>query len=125
MLWHNVGLAFVIHIGITSHLSPSTVFLALNSGQFCDDYLRSLVPSLFGRPGLQQPLVTLPGYLQFWGWVFVLVTVGIAFFQPEKNFTEEEERGRQQQQQQYAGGKGRAEDLEQVAVSNVRQFITD
>ena len=93
------------------------MFLALNSGQFCDDYLRTLSPSLFGPPGQQQPLVTLPGYLQFWGWVFVLVSVGIAFFQPEKNFTEEEERSRQLgHEQQYINNK----DLEQAAVANVR-----
>ena len=45
-----------------------------------------------------------PRYLKFWGWVFVLVTAGIALFQPEKNFTDEEERERDRKQAEEAEG---------------------
>ncbi|GAX76176.1 hypothetical protein CEUSTIGMA_g3620.t1 [Chlamydomonas eustigma] len=85
-------------IGTTlGYFTSFTVFLALNSGQFCDDYIRSWsLSQVLGLdpPGQKLALVTLQGYLQFWGWFFVLATVTIAFFKKEKNFTEEEEKER-------------------------------
>ena len=46
------------------YFTSFTVFLALNSGQFCDTYLRVWAPSLLGAPGQQLPLVTLPRWGQ-------------------------------------------------------------
>ncbi|KAI5955355.1 hypothetical protein KGF54_001916 [Candida jiufengensis] len=62
-------------IGInTGYFSSFTIFLALNSPDFANKYLRS-VPKDIG-------LFTLGQYLTFWGWVYILVT-GIVFFIPE------------------------------------------
>lgn len=101
----NVGYASTCQtIGVTlGYFTSFTVFLALNNGAFCDSYVRSWAPAwLFGQHGAQVPLVSLPGYLRFWGWVFALATVGIAVLQPEKNFTEEEERERQKRHEAAA-----------------------
>lgn len=98
----NVGYASTCQTvgGTIGYFTSFTVFLALSSGAFCDTYLRSWAPAwMVGAPGMQEPLVSLPGYLRFWGWVFALVTLGIAFLQPETNFTDEEQHQRERQRQ--------------------------
>lgn len=56
------------------YFSSFTVFLALSSPEFANRYLRS-VPKSTG-------LFSLSGYLAFWGWMYILVTV-LLFFIPE------------------------------------------
>lgn len=51
------------------------LFIALESAEFCNGYLRS-IPSDKG-------LVTLPGFLYFWGWVFIGTTTLVAIFKHE------------------------------------------
>ncbi|QFZ27743.1 putative uncharacterized membrane protein [Clavispora lusitaniae] len=56
------------------YFSSFTVFLALNSPEFANKYLRE-TPKDTG-------LFSLGGYLAFWGWAYLLVTIFI-FFVPE------------------------------------------
>ncbi|TIB66898.1 hypothetical protein E3P77_01993 [Wallemia ichthyophaga] len=68
----------------TGYFLSFTVFLALNSIEFSNKYFRSTP--------LEVPLVTLGGYLQFFGAVFVLFTVWLTFFKKEENvITDEDE----------------------------------
>jgi len=60
-------------------------FLVLNDPTTCNKYLRSTP--------LDEPMVTLAGFLFFWGWVFVVVTVFIVLFKTEKPDPEDEELG--------------------------------
>jgi PAT family acetyl-CoA transporter-like MFS transporter 1 len=53
-----------------------TIFLALNSPEFCNSYLRT-VPSNEG-------IVSLGGYLSFWGIVYIAFTIALALFKREK-----------------------------------------
>eukprot|EP00798_Chlamydomonas_sp_ICE-L_P022954 gene22954-30138_t len=83
-------------IGTTTGFFTSfTVFLALNNPRFCNDYVRTwpLLRAIFGLspPGHEIGIFTLPGYLRFWGWVFILVTVALAFFKKEDAEVGEEE----------------------------------
>ena len=58
-----------------AHFSASfTVFLALSDPEFCTRMLGTQV-------GV--PLVTLAGYMKFWGWVYLAVTVVLALFKKE------------------------------------------
>lgn len=52
-----------------------TVFLAFNSVEFSNKYFRSTP--------LDYPLVSLSGYLKFGAVAYIVVTVYLAFFQPE------------------------------------------
>ncbi|ODV78990.1 MFS general substrate transporter [Suhomyces tanzawaensis NRRL Y-17324] len=62
-------------VGINSgYFLSFTIFLALSSPDFANKYLRS-VP-------LEQGLFTLGQYLNFWGWVYLVVT-GLLYFIPE------------------------------------------
>jgi len=56
--------------------SSSSIFLALNSVDFCNNYLRWHAAS--------EPLLSLSHYFWFWGWLFVLFTVYlcVAFKEP-------------------------------------------
>lgn len=64
-------------IGLNSgYFLSFTVFLSFNSPDFANKYLRS-VPSPLGALSLKQ-------YLQFWGWMYFLVTVFIAWKVPEQ-----------------------------------------
>lgn len=56
------------------YFSSFTVFLALSSPEFANKYIRK-TPQISG-------LVSLSGYLAFWGWMYILVT-GLLFFIPE------------------------------------------
>ena len=53
-----------------------TVFLALNSPSFANRWLRAAL--------LDVGVLTLGGYLTFWGWAYLAVTVGLAVFKREE-----------------------------------------
>lgn len=58
------------------------VFIALESTSFCNTYLRS-------EP-LDEGIVTLSGFLYFWGIVFLVTTTIVAFFKHERHPSEEQ-----------------------------------
>jgi len=60
------------------YFTSFTAFLALNDADFCNNYLRA-VP-------YKEGILPLAGYLKFWGWFFVVITVLIAVFKHEINF---------------------------------------
>ncbi|KAL7273958.1 hypothetical protein RUND412_003156 [Rhizina undulata] len=64
-------------VGLTAGQFLSfTVFLAFNSPDFANRYFRS-APQDVG-------LMTLSGYLTFWGWLYLAVTIGLAIFKKEE-----------------------------------------
>ncbi|GIL91611.1 hypothetical protein Vretifemale_19225 [Volvox reticuliferus] len=70
-------------VGQTTGIFTSfTIFLALQDADFCNAFIRrnKLLGSLFGSQPSDVGLVSLAGYLRFWGWTFVAVTVFIALF---------------------------------------------
>ncbi|GAO14817.1 uncharacterized protein UV8b_04053 [Ustilaginoidea virens] len=70
-------------VGLTAgHFMSYTVFLALNAGDFANKWFRS-VPS-------EEGLVSLGGYLRFWGWTYIVVTVGLGFFKGEDKSQDED-----------------------------------
>lgn len=63
-------------VGLTAgHFLSYTVFLAFNSPDFANRWFRS-TPS-------EEGVMTLGGYLTFWGWAYLLVTVGLAVLKRE------------------------------------------
>lgn len=68
-------------VGLTagSFLSH-TVFLALQAPDFANAWFRA-VPKEYG-------LLTLGGYMTFWGWAYLIVTVGLAFLKKEDKTNE-------------------------------------
>lgn len=63
-------------VGLTGgHFLSFTVFLAFNSPDFANRWFRS-TPS-------PQGVMTLGGYLTFWGWAYLLVTLGLAVLKRE------------------------------------------
>ncbi|KAK1093524.1 hypothetical protein LTR48_002119 [Friedmanniomyces endolithicus] len=63
-------------VGLTAgHFLSYTVFLALSSPDFTNKYFRT-TPSAHG-------LMTLDSYLQFWGWAYLLATLGLALLKRE------------------------------------------
>jgi len=62
------------------YFTSFTAFLALNDAGFCNKYLRRA--SARAATGI----LSLTAYLRFWGWVYLIVTVGIALFKREVNF---------------------------------------
>lgn len=63
-------------VGLTAgHFMSYTVFLALNASDFANKWIRT-TPS-------DEGLVSLGGYLTFWGWAYILVTIGLALFKRE------------------------------------------
>ena len=63
-------------VGLTAgHFLSYTVFLAFNSPDFANRWFRS-TPSKEG-------VMTLGGYLTFWGWGYLLVTLGLALLKKE------------------------------------------
>lgn len=70
-------------VGLTAgHFLSYTVFLAFNSKDFANRYFRS-VP-------LDTGLLSLGTYLTFWGWAFILITIGLALFKREDKARNEE-----------------------------------
>ncbi|KAF6033593.1 SLC33A1 [Bugula neritina] len=73
----NVGWASTCNaVGQTAgYFMGNVVFLALESPEFCNNYLRS-VPQATG-------LVTIQGFMFFWAWVFIIATTLTAIFKSE------------------------------------------
>ncbi|MCJ1308207.1 hypothetical protein MMC25_001860 [Agyrium rufum] len=70
-------------VGLTAGQFLSyTVFLAFNSPDFANRYFRS-TPSEVG-------VMTLGGYLTFWGWAYLVVTLGLAFLKKEEKTLDRE-----------------------------------
>ncbi|KAM3434202.1 hypothetical protein MY4824_005541 [Beauveria thailandica] len=70
-------------VGLTAgHFMSYTVFLALNASDFANKWFRT-VPSDDG-------LVSLAGYLTFWGWMYIIVTIGLGFMKREEKSQNEE-----------------------------------
>ncbi len=70
-------------VGLTAGQFLSyTVFLALNSADFANKWFRD-VP----RP---EGLISLGGYLTFWGWFYLVVTVGLAVVKREERSKNED-----------------------------------
>ncbi len=64
-------------VGLTAGQFLSyTVFMAFNSADFANRWFRAAPQA--------QGLITLGGYLTFWGWVYLLVTVGLAVLKREE-----------------------------------------
>lgn len=63
-------------VGLTAGQFMSyTVFLAFNSPDFTNKY--------FGTHLVDEGIMTLGGYLIFWGWVYILVTIGLGVLKRE------------------------------------------
>ena len=63
-------------VGLTGgHFLSFTVFLALHTKDFANSWLRS-VPKEHG-------IWSLGGYLAFWGWAYIIVTIGLALLKRE------------------------------------------
>lgn len=70
-------------VGLTAgHFLSYTVFLAFNSADFANRWFRS-VPNDKG-------MMTLGGYLTFWGWAYIVVTFGLAFLKREEKTKNED-----------------------------------
>ncbi|KAH8152910.1 uncharacterized protein LAJ45_03136 [Morchella importuna] len=64
-------------VGLTAGQFLSfTVFLAFNAPEFSNRYFRT-VPQTYG-------LMTLSGYLKFWGWAYLIITLGLALIKKEE-----------------------------------------
>jgi PAT family acetyl-CoA transporter-like MFS transporter 1 len=63
-------------VGLTAGQFMSyTVFLAFNAPEFANKYFRQ-VPS-------EEGVITLGGYMTFWGWAYLIVTLGLALLKRE------------------------------------------
>ncbi|KAH9905287.1 acetyl-CoA transporter 1 [Xylariomycetidae sp. FL2044] len=70
-------------VGLTAGQFLSyTVFLAFNSKDFANHYFRS-TPSEDG-------LLSLGGYLTFWGWAYIAITIGLALLKKEEKTKNED-----------------------------------
>ncbi|KAK4539868.1 hypothetical protein LTR36_010262 [Oleoguttula mirabilis] len=73
-------------VGLTAgHFLSYTVFLALSSPDFANKYFRS--------SPLPDGLMTLNSYLQFWGWAYLAVTLGLALLKKEDRTKERDSIG--------------------------------
>ncbi|KAI8473191.1 MAG: acetyl-coenzyme A transporter 1-domain-containing protein [Monoraphidium minutum] len=63
----------------TGYFTSFTVFLALSNPEFCNKYARRAL----GLAPSAAPLVSLSGYVAFWGWAFAVVTILIAVSKKE------------------------------------------
>lgn len=59
-----------------------TVFLAFNSPDFANKWFR--------KTPLDEGVMTLGGYLTFWGWAYIIVTVGLALLKKEEKTKNED-----------------------------------
>ncbi|KEY68323.1 hypothetical protein S7711_07796 [Stachybotrys chartarum IBT 7711] len=70
-------------VGLTAgHFMSYTVFLALNASDFANKWVRR-VPS-------DEGLLSLGGYLTFWGWSYIAVTIGLAVLKREEKSRNED-----------------------------------
>ncbi|KAI0600751.1 acetyl-CoA transporter 1 [Biscogniauxia sp. FL1348] len=70
-------------VGLTAGQFLSyTVFLAFNSKDFANKYFRS-IPS-------EEGLMSLGGYLTFWGWAYIAITIGLALLKKEEKTQNED-----------------------------------
>ncbi|CAG8959625.1 hypothetical protein HYFRA_00001528 [Hymenoscyphus fraxineus] len=70
-------------VGLTAGQFMSyTVFLAFNSPDFANKYFR--------KTPLDEGVMTLGGYLTFWGWAYLIVTIGLAVFKREEKTKNED-----------------------------------
>lgn len=70
-------------VGLTAGQFMSfTVFLAFNSPDFTNKY--------FGTHFEEEGIMTLGGYLIFWGWTYILVTIGLGIFKREEQTRNED-----------------------------------
>jgi len=70
-------------VGLTAGQFMSyTVFLAFNSPDFANKWFRKIP--------LDDGVMTLPGYLTFWGWAYIVVTIGLAFLKREERTKNED-----------------------------------
>lgn len=70
-------------VGLTAGQFLSyTVFLAFNSKDFANRYFRS-TPS-------EEGLLSLGGYLTFWGWAYIAITMGLALLKKEEKTKNED-----------------------------------
>lgn len=70
-------------VGLTAGQFLSyTVFLALSSPDFANKYFRTTP--------LDVGLFTLDSYLTFWGWAYIVVTIGLAIFKREERTKEKD-----------------------------------
>lgn len=64
-------------VGLTAgQFLSHTVFLALNSADFANRWFRT-------TPG-DTGFLTLGGYLTFWGWIYIFITIGLVLFKREE-----------------------------------------
>jgi PAT family acetyl-CoA transporter-like MFS transporter 1 len=70
-------------VGLTAGQFMSyTVFLAFNSPDFANKWFRKIES--------MEPVMTLGGYLIFWGWVYLIVTIGLGIFKREERTKNED-----------------------------------
>jgi PAT family acetyl-CoA transporter-like MFS transporter 1 len=70
-------------VGLTAGQFMSyTVFLAFNSPDFANKWFRKIP--------LDEGVMTLGGYLTFWGWVYIIVTLGLAALKREEKTKNED-----------------------------------
>ncbi|KUJ14501.1 uncharacterized protein LY89DRAFT_686959 [Mollisia scopiformis] len=70
-------------VGLTAGQFMSyTVFLAFNSPDFANKWFR--------KTPLEEGVMTLGGYLTFWGWAYIIVTVGLALLKKEEKTKNED-----------------------------------
>eukprot|EP00960_Hanusia_phi_P050129 760014-Hanusia_phi.AAC.2 len=60
------------------------VFMALNNTEFSNLYARRAM----GWPPQEAGLITLGGFMSFWGWVFLATTLYVWLFKPERSSSE-------------------------------------
>lgn len=71
-------------VGLTGgHFMSYTVFLAFSSPDFANKWFRT-------TPIEGQGLMTLGGYLTFWGWAYIAVTAGLSFLKREEKTKNED-----------------------------------
>lgn len=70
-------------VGLTGgHFMSYTVFLAFSSPDFANKWFRTIP--------LDQGLMTLGGYVAFWGWAYIIVTVGLTLLKREEKTRNED-----------------------------------
>ena len=68
-------------VGLTAgHFLSYTVFLALNASDFADKWFR--------KYPTHESVISLGGYLTFWGWAYLLVTIGLTILKREERTKE-------------------------------------